>query len=415
MLFKPISKAFWLELTPYLEEPKGPLNRQNLLLLIKSRYFRGPRLSLDLILMTYLPPIASSKIAVAMSGGVDSSVALYLLKEAGYEVIGITAWLLSGSTGRCCDTGMVDAVRVCDKLGVEHHSVDLREAFAQGIIKDFHESYSRGETPIPCISCNNDMKWGHLLDYSLRHLGASHLASGHYARIVKLADEYILYKSREDKKDQSYMLWGLNQDQLAHTIFPLADLDKDSVRRIATEAGLSVAQKPDSQDICFVSASMTNSDYLLRILGEKTGDIIEISSGKKLGEHKGSFNYTYGQRKGLGIAHSEALYVVKIDPELNIVYVGNKAELLAQRACGKAANYIGSANYQEDSLGSKYFKAKVKIRYNSKAVPAKVYPDEKGLVSVEFEDRVEAVTPGQAMVFYDNDDRVMGGAWIEDR
>ncbi len=362
--------------------------------------------------VNYLPDPRKSRIAVAMSGGVDSSVAAYLLKEAGYEVVGITAWLIAG-TGRCCDTGMVDAVRICDQIGIEHHSVDLREAFASGIIKDFHQSYARGETPIPCISCNNDMKWGHLLDYSLSVLGATHLASGHYGRVVVKDDEFLLYKSAHDKKDQSYMLWGLSQKQLSHTLFPIADMAKDAVREIARSAELSVANKPDSQDICFVSVGMTNSDYLTRILGEKPGDIVMVSDGRVLGSHKGSFNYTYGQRKGIGIAHSEPLYVVKIDPDLNTVYVGTKGDLLSQRAVGKDANYIGDAEMLVDDLGQKYFKARVKIRYNSSPVAAKVYPEEGGRVSVEFEDTVEAVTPGQAMAFYGDGDRVIGGAWIE--
>ncbi len=356
----------------------------------------------------YFPDPGNSRIAIAMSGGVDSSVAAYLLKKAGYDVVGITAWLIAG-------TGMVDAVRVCDQIGIEHHSVDLRKAFAEGIIKDFHESYSRGETPIPCISCNNDMKWGHLLDYSLNVLGATHLASGHYGRIIKKADSYELYKSYEDKKDQSYMLWGLTQKQLSHTVFPLADMSKDTVRSIATEAQLSIANKPDSQDICFVSVGMTNSDYLLRILGEKPGDIVEMSSGRVLGSHKGSFNYTYGQRKGLGIAHSEPLYVTKIDPELNTVYVGTKDELLKQRASAKSANFIGGMDFITDELGEKYFTALVKIRYGSDPVAARVYTHENSRVSVEFEEPVEAITPGQAMVLYDLETgmQVIGGAWIE--
>jgi tRNA-specific 2-thiouridylase len=362
--------------------------------------------------VNYLPDPRKSRIAVAMSGGVDSSVAAYLLKEAGYEVVGITAWLIAG-TGRCCDTGMVDAVRICDQIGIEHHSVDLREAFASGIIKDFHQSYARGETPIPCISCNNDMKWGHLLDYSLRVLGATHLASGHYGRVVVKDDEFLLYKSAHDKKDQSYMLWGLNQKQLSHTLFPIADMAKDAVREIARSAELSVANKPDSQDICFVSVGMTNSDYLTRILGEKPGDIVMVSDGRVLGSHKGSFNYTYGQRKGIGIAHTEPLYVVKIDPDLNTVYVGTKGDLLSQRAIGKDANYIGDAEMLVDDLGLEYFKARVKIRYNSSPVAAKVYPETGARVSVEFEDTVEAITPGQAMAFYGDGDRVIGGAWIE--
>jgi len=363
-------------------------------------------------LVNYLPDPRKSKIAIAMSGGVDSSVAAYLLKEAGYDVVGITAWLIAG-TGRCCDTGMVDAVRICDQIGIEHHSVDLREVFASGIIRDFHESYSRGETPIPCISCNNDMKWGHLLEYSVNVLGATHLASGHYGRVVIDDDKYLLYKSSHDKKDQSYMLWGLNQKQLAHTLFPLADMAKDDVRNIAREAQLSVANKPDSQDICFVSVGMTNSDYLTRILGEKPGDIVMISDGKVLGSHKGSFNYTYGQRKGIGIAHSEPLYVVKIDPELNTVYVGTKSDLLSQRATAKNANYIGETVMETDSLGEEFFRARAKIRYNSQPVAARIYPRDGARVEVEFAEPVEAVTPGQAMVFYGEQDRVLGGAWIE--
>ncbi len=362
--------------------------------------------------VNYLPDPHKSRIAVAMSGGVDSSVAAYLLKEAGYDVVGITAWLIAG-TGRCCDTGMVDAVRICDQIGIEHHSVDLREAFASGIIKDFHQSYARGETPIPCISCNNDMKWGHLLDYSLSVLGATHLASGHYGRVVIKDDGFHLYKSAHDKKDQSYMLWGLSQKQLSHTLFPIADMAKDAVREIARDANLSVANKPDSQDICFVSVGMTNSDYLTRILGEKPGDIVMVSDGRVLGSHKGSFNYTYGQRQGIGIAHSEPLYVVKIDPDLNTVYVGTKGDLLSQRATGKDANYIGETEMFANDLGQEYFKARVKIRYNSEPVAAKIYPEEGGRVSVEFEDTVEAVTPGQAMAFYGDGDRVIGGAWIQ--
>ena len=370
----------------------------------------------------YLPDKAKSKIAVAMSGGVDSSVAAYLLKEAGYEIVGVTAWLLAGA-GRCCDHGVADAVKVCDQLGIEHHAVDLRKAFAEGIIRDFHESYSRGETPIPCISCNNDIKWGHLLEYATDTLGATHLASGHYSKIVSATDHagkqvFKMYKALEKNKDQSYMLWGLTQDQLSKTVFPLADMDKAEVRQIAQQAGLCVAQKPDSQDICFVSGGMTNSDYLLRILGEKPGKIIEIESGQILGEHKGSFNYTYGQRKGLGIAYKEPLYVVKTDPKLNAVYVGTKDKLLAQKARGDKLNLISCPDMQSDAAG-RYFPARVKIRYHSKSSPARVYLQEAqgaGLCTVQFEEVVEAVTPGQAMVFYSAGDEqeLYGGAWISE-
>jgi tRNA-specific 2-thiouridylase len=356
--------------------------------------------------INYLPNPNNSKIAVAMSGGVDSSVALYLLKEAGYDVVGITAWIISGS-GRCCDNGVVDAVKVCDQLGVEHHAIDLRKDFAEGIIKEFHESYAQGETPIPCISCNNDIKWGSLLSYSLSKLGATHLASGHYAKIVQDENGLHLYRPQEENKDQSYMLWGLTPQQLSATVFPLADLDKSEVRKIANDSGLCVASKPESQDICFVSNGMTNSDYLLKILGEKPGNIIEIDSGKILGQHKGSFNYTYGQRKGLGIAHSEPLYVVKIDSKSNSVFVGTKDKLAGQVAKAKNRNLIN--NYLGDD-----FEALVKIRYNSDPTPARVKLCGDNEIEVEFYEPVTAITPGQALAIYDLETglELIGGAWI---
>ena len=362
----------------------------------------------------HLPDPANSKIAVAMSGGVDSSVAIYVLKELGYEVFGITAWLLSGS-GKCCDNGVVDAVKVCDQLGVQHHAVDLRQAFADGIIKDFHESYARGETPIPCISCNNDMKWGSLLQYSLENLGASHLASGHYAKLSfdESTSNYDLHRPVEAKKDQSYMLWGLNQDQLAKTIFPLADFTKEQIREIAELGDLCVAKKEESQDICFVSNGMTNSEYLTRILGEKEGPIILASTGEELAKHTGSFNYTYGQRKGLKIAYKEPLYVTKIDSDANIVYVGTKEELLSQKAVGNRVNMTAKVSLDDKNS----FEALTKIRYNSKPSLARVYMDsvDSDYLEVEFIEPVEAVTPGQAMVFYDPVEtaKVLGGAWID--
>lgn len=356
----------------------------------------------------YLPDSKNSKIAVAMSGGVDSSVAILLLKEMGYEVFGITAWLIAGS-GKCCDNGVIDAVKVCDQLGVEHHAVDLRKEFADGIIKDFHESYSKGQTPIPCITCNNDMKWGALLAYSIDKLGATHMASGHYAKLGFNPEtgRYNLLKPKENRKDQNYMLWGLTQEQLARTVFPLADLTKDEVRAAAKRAHLCVANKAESQDICFVSNGMNNSDYLTKILGEKPGEIIEISSGKVLGEHSGSYNYTYGQRKGLGIAYPEPLYVVKIDSKNNKVYVGTKDKIKGQVAFGKDLNIVN------DSYGDS-FDALVKIRYNMEAVPAKVKLGMDHSAKVEFKEPVSSITPGQAMVFYDKDDaeQVIGGAWI---
>lgn len=361
--------------------------------------------------INYLPDPKTSKIAVAMSGGVDSSAALSILKDLGYQVVGITAWIISGS-GRCCDNGVVDAVKVCDQLGVEHHALDLRKAFAEGIIKEFHQSYARGETPIPCISCNNDVKWGSLLAYSIEKLGATHMASGHYAKIGFDGEHFNLLRPKETHKDQSYMLWGLSQEQLSRTVFPLADLNKDEVRDVAMKAGLCVANKPESQDICFVSNDMTNSDYLTKILGEKPGDIIEIESGKILGKHNGSFNYTYGQRKGLGIAYSEPLYVIKIDSLTNTVYVGTKEKMFGQQAKAKDRNIISR-------ISSNSFEAMVKVRYNMDAVAATVTltDDFEGTgVQIEFHEPVSAITPGQAAAFYDYETglELIGGAWIVD-
>lgn len=359
-------------------------------------------------LENFLPDKSSSKIAVAMSGGVDSSVALYLLKEAGYDVFGITAWIVAGG-GRCCDDGVIDAVKVCDQLGVEHHAIDLRKDFSEGIIKEFHQSYARGETPIPCISCNNDVKWGSLLSYSLSQLGATHLASGHYAKISKINNQIKLVRPKEENKDQSYMLWGLTDEQLSKTVFPLADLDKDEIREIAKKAKLCVADKPESQDICFVSNGMTNSEYLTRILGEKPGEIIHVETQEILGQHSGSYNYTYGQRKGLGIAHKEPLYVVKIDSQANKVYVGNKDHIKGQHTFGRNVNFI------EKNLPSK-FTSLVKIRYNSDPSLAEVTILDNDRVKVDFHEPVSAITPGQALAFYDpeNFQIIYGGAWIED-
>ncbi len=358
----------------------------------------------------FLPNPKTSRIAVAMSGGVDSSVALYLLKEAGYEVVGITAWIVSGG-GKCCDYGVVDAYRVCEALGVEHHAVDLREDFNQGIMTEFHQAYARGETPIPCISCNNDIKWGSLLAYSVDKLGATHLASGHYSKLLYNNGSYTLLRPLELNKDQSYMLWGLTQDQLSKTVFPLADFLKPDIRKIAEKANLSVANKADSQDICFVHSGMTNSSYLTKILGEKKGQILEISSGELLGEHNGSYNYTYGQRKGLGIAYKEPLYVVKIDSLNNIVYVGTRDKLQAQVVIAANRNIV-SQEYQ--SVTS--FEALAQIRYNMDLAAATINLLDNGEVEAIFHEPVSAITPGQALVFFDAEtgNQLIGGAWIKE-
>ena len=354
----------------------------------------------------YWPP-AGSKIAVCMSGGVDSSVSAYLLQKKGYEVIGLTGWLIKGA-GRCCDNGMVDALKVCEQIGINHISKDLRIFFKQEIVDPFINSYSAGSTPIPCITCNNVIKWGSLMDYALGELGCTHVATGHYAKLVKDGDVFKLVRSKDTKKDQTFMLWGLTQDVLSRTVFPLADLTKDEVREIAVGAcrgkPLCVADKEESQDICFVSDKEGTQGFLGKYLQTREGQIIENKTGKVLGSHEGTHNFTIGQRKGLGIAHSEPLYVVRLDIEKNIVYAGTKEELEGCELVVKDVNWI---------VPVKTSRVMAKIRYNSKTSPATITILENNHVKVTFDEPQSAITPGQACVFYDESDQILlGGGWI---
>ena len=385
------------------------------------------------IFQNYWPP-KGSKIAVCMSGGVDSSTSAFILKQKGYEVIGITGWLIKGS-GRCCDNGMVDASKVCEQIGVKHISKDLRIFFKQEIVDPFIGSYASGSTPIPCITCNNIIKWGSLMDYALGELGCTHIATGHYAKIIKDGDVFKIVRSKDTKKDQTFMLWGLTQDVLSKTVFPLADLTKDKVREVAVEAchgkPLCVADKEESQDICFVSDKEGTQGFLGKYLQTKAGQIIEYKSEKILGTHDGTYNYTIGQRKGLGIAHPEPLYVIKLDVEKNIVYVGTKDELEGYELIAKDVNWILpqnvipglTGNPDNDTIGNSLdsrfrgndnlIKVMAKIRYNSKTTPATVEILDDNKAKVIFDKPVDAITPGQACVFYDKTDQILlGGGWI---
>ena len=365
------------------------------------------------IFENHWPPIGS-KIAVCMSGGVDSSTSAYILKQKGYEIIGLTGWLIKGS-GRCCDNGMVDASKVCEQIGVNHISKDLRVFFKQEIVDPFINSYSIGSTPIPCITCNNVIKWGLLMDYALGELGCTHIATGHYAKIVKDGDFFKIMRSKDTKKDQTFMLWGLTQDVLSKTVFPLGDLTKDEVRKIAVGAcygkPLCVADKEESQDICFVSDKEGTQGFLEKYLGGKEGNIIENKTGKILGIHEGTHNYTIGQRKGLGIAYPEPLYVVRLDVEQNIVYAGTKDELEGCELIAKDVNWIVP---DVGTIGRLTLqRVMAKIRYNSKTSPAVVNVLENNQVRVVFDEPQSAITPGQACVFYDESDHILlGGGWI---
>jgi len=352
-------------------------------------------------------PANKVRVAVAMSGGVDSSTAALLLQQQGYDVVGVTGWLIK-SGSRCCDTGMIDAARVCEQLGIEHHAVDLRELFKNEIIDQFHESYARARTPLPCSLCNTLIKWGALLNYGKKLLHASYMATGHYARIVQTEGGPRLARAMDPSKDQSYVLWGISMDQLRSTLLPLGDYSKAQIRAIANENQLASANRPDSQDLCFIPKGETTQSYLSNFIGQAPGAIIHTITGDVLGEHKGTHNYTIGQRKGLGVAYPEPLYVTSIDPDLRVVYAGPHEALLRTELTASAVNWL----MEEKPDGP--FAAMAKIRYNSKAAAATVTPIDDTKVRVTFQDPQPAITPGQVLGMYDLDDNcILGGGWID--
>lgn len=354
-------------------------------------------------------PVPENKVRVAvlMSGGVDSSVTALLMQKAGYDVVGVTGWLIK-SGSRCCDTGMIDAARVCEQLGIEHHAVDLRELFRRDIIDEFPRSYARAQTPLPCSVCNTLIKWGALLRYSQKILQASFIATGHYARVVETSEGPRLARANDPRKDQSYVLWGLTMEQLKATKLPLGEFEKDEIRKLADEAGLVVANKPDSQDLCFIPIGTTTQQYLSNFLTAEPGPIVHTLTAERLGEHQGTFNYTIGQRKGLGIAYSEPLYVTSIDPDTRTVYVGPHEALMRRELTASAANWI------LDSPPVEPFEALAKIRYNSKACPATIHPLGADRIRVVFHEAQPAITPGQVLGIYDlGDEYILGGGWID--
>ncbi len=354
-----------------------------------------------------------TRVAVLMSGGVDSSTCAALLLEQGYEVIGVTGWLIK-SGSRCCDTGMIDAARVCEDLNIEHHAVDLRELFKSQIIDQFHKSYERARTPLPCSLCNTLIKWGALLNYAKKHLNAKYIATGHYARVIDVDGVKHLGRAKDDTKDQSYVLWGITREQLESTLLPLGDLLKSEIRGMAQERNLVVANRPDSQDLCFIPQGSTVQDYLANHLDEKPGAIIHVVTGELLGEHKGTHNYTIGQRRGIKIAYSEPLYVISLDPDTRVVYVGPKESLLQKELTASFVNWL------TPNIPTEPFEALAKVRYNSKTKKAMVYPlpkeDENDFAKVRviFDEPEPAITPGQVLGIYDtNDTYILGGGWID--
>lgn len=363
--------------------------------------------SLAAVKNSSLKPKTKTRVAVCMSGGVDSSATALLLQEAGYDIVGVTGWLIK-SGSRCCDTGMVDAARVCEQLGIEHHAVDLREMFKSQIMDEFPKSYAQARTPLPCSMCNTVIKWGALLNYGVKHLDADYIATGHYGRVEHTADGPRLARSKDRKKDQSYVLWGLTREQLSKTLLPLGDYTKDEIRQIAERGGLVTAKRKDSQDLCFIPEGTTNQEYLAKFLEERPGPIIHVGTGALLGSHQGTHNFTIGQRKGIGIAYAEPLYVTAIDPDMCIVYVGSKEDLLRQDLEASAVNWILPSTPTEP------FEAMAKIRYNSPVEKAMIYPLAENRVRVVFEQAQPAITSGQVLGIYDlTDTYILGGGWID--
>ena len=356
------------------------------------------------------------KIVVAMSGGVDSSVVAAYLKQSGYEVIGITLQLydhgeILKKKGACCaGADIYDAKKVAEKFDFPHYVLNYESLFKDSVIEDFADSYSRGETPIPCIRCNQTVKFKDLLKVA-KDLGADCLATGHYVQRDFNNQKSKLLKAKDPSKDQSYFLFATTKEQLDFVRFPLGGIDKLQTRKLAQDLGLEISDKPDSQDICFVP----NGNYAqivakYRPKAFKDGDMIDVG-GKKLGTHQGIINYTRGQRKGLGISSKEPLFVIKIDPIKNQIIVGEEKYLFDKNFIIKDINWLG-----DDADLNKEINLKVRLRSSSTEKQAKInfyYQNNNLKAKITLKDGDRAITKGQACVFYDGN-RVMGGGWIEE-
>ncbi|MGJ5675515.1 MAG: tRNA 2-thiouridine(34) synthase MnmA [Nostochopsis sp.] len=346
------------------------------------------------------------KVVVGLSGGVDSSTAAAILHNQGYEVIGLTLWLMKGK-GQCCSEGMVDAASICDQLGVPHHVVDIRDVFQTNIVDYLVTGYSNGITPLPCSQCNKTVKFGPMLEYARETLECDRIATGHYARINynEATGRYELLRAIDRNKDQTYFLYDLSQDLLKGSVFPLGEMQKSETRQIATEYNLKTADKPESQDLCLVEANGSMRAFLDKYLAPKQGEIVDMH-GKVLGQHDGVHHYTIGQRKGLGIAAAEPLYVIALDAANNKVIVGDRTKATQPECTVNRVNWVAIAEPASP------IRAEVQVRYRSHPVPVTVIPLENSRVRIVFDEPQFSITPGQAAVWYEGE-KVLGGGIIE--
>ena len=342
--------------------------------------------------------MAKGKVAVALSGGVDSSAAALLLREAGHEVVGIHGCLWGSPFS---ERQAHQAESICRILNIPFHAIDLQREFERYVVDYFCQEYKRGQTPNPCVACNQHIKFGSVLTKALS-MGADYLATGHYAGIECLEDGYHLLKAKDRNKDQSYFLYGLNQERLRYILFPLASYSKAEVQEVAREGGLPLAAKP-SQDICFISQKHYHA-FLGRRFPSLPGDIVD-TQGKILGQHYGIAFCTVGQRHGLGLAAGKPLYVVRIEPEQNGIVLGGENELYSRQVAVRELNWIA------DAMPSGPVSVMARIRYKSREAAAALFP-EPDSTTVCFSRPQRAVTPGQAIVFYRGEE-VLGGGIIE--